>query len=117
MKFLVLIALLAGGAYFYMGNKEEFKINNYQDLLKKAEVEPVTMSEVKLGSNMLATFFCNDENFQKTGGSSVEKCLNTYNTFKSMCEDKIFVDLEQRVVSKDAVTKIAKRYTECVGIK
>ena len=120
MKFLALLIAIAGGAYFYMNgvdSKNEQQITSYQDLLRKAEVEPVSMEEVKLGSNMLATFFCNDESFQKSGGSTVKKCMDTYQGFKEMCEERIFPDLELDVVFKDKVKKTAKRYITCVGIQ
>lgn len=120
MKFLAFLAVIAGGIYFYMNGvnaKDEVQITNYQDLLNKVDVEPVSMGEIKLGSNMQATFFCNDESFQKSGGGSVQKCMDTYQGFKEMCEERIFTDMEQNITSKDQVTKIAKRYIACVGIR
>ncbi|WP_147378719.1 hypothetical protein [Motilimonas pumila] len=120
MKIIIFIAIIAATFYLHKNGylfKEEVQFSNYNELLAKVEEQPVTMEEVKKGSNMLATRLCNDEHFQETGGSSVKKCLKTYQNFKGMCEERIFTELEQLITTKDEIMRIAKRYVACVGIE
>lgn len=115
MKFIVLLGLFLGGMYFY-SNASSQHIANYQDLLAKAETSDVSLGEIKLGSNLLALQFCNDESYQTSGGKSVKECLKTYANMRGMCEQRIFKNDNEIIESKDQVVKIAKRYTACVGI-
>lgn len=115
MKFIVLLGLFLGGMYFY-SNASSQHIANYQDLLAKAETNDVSLGEIKLGSNLLALQFCNDESYQTSGGKSVKECLKTYANMRGMCEQRIFKNDNEIIESKDKVVKIAKRYTACVGI-
>ncbi|XQF90333.1 hypothetical protein ACOBV8_00560 [Pseudoalteromonas espejiana] len=84
--------------------------------LAKVDTGTVTIDEIKIGANKLATFFCNDESFQTSGGSSVEACTDKYLSFKSMCEDRIFGKEKTTFTNKNEVSALSKRFVACVGI-
>ncbi|WP_415753810.1 hypothetical protein [Pseudomonas leptonychotis] len=116
MKYIVLIILVAGGYYAYTSySKENISVDSYQALLQKVETTEVTLQEVKSGSNMLAEFFCNDSDFQKSGGSSVSSCLSKLNNYREMCESRIFENVPATFTTKEQVTAIAKSYAACTG--
>ncbi|SDA65797.1 hypothetical protein SAMN03159475_2666 [Pseudomonas sp. NFPP33] len=116
MKYIVLIILAAGGYYAYTNYaKENITVDSYQALLNKVEKTEVTLQEVKLGSNMLAEFFCNDSDFQKSGGSSVSSCISKLNNYREMCESRIFGSAPDSFTTKEQVTAIAKSYAACTG--
>jgi len=117
MKNLLILIVLTGGAYFYYSNQaEEISIDSYQALLAKVDAGSVTSEEVKLGANLLTTFFCNDVAFQTSGGGSVRACTDKYQAFKSICEGRIFGKENRSFTNKKEVTALVKRFTECAGI-
>ncbi|MDD0841648.1 hypothetical protein [Pseudomonas sp. Gutcm_11s] len=120
MKKLLLFLAVAGGGYYYYANHMQggiAPVDSYQALLKKVEASPVTRAEVMLGANDLATTFCNDVEFQRTGGSSVSECQSKFSNFKEMCESRVFGDAPETYSQKDEVTATAKTYVSCVGIR
>src|SRR5690606_12687486 len=104
MKYIILIIFAVGGYYAYtnyaVGN---ITVDSYQALLKKAETTEVTLQEVKTGSNMLVEFFCNDADFQKSGGSSVSACMSKLNSYRGMCESRIFNNAPATFTTKEQV--------------
>ena len=116
MKYIILIILAVGSYYAYTNYAvENITVDSYQALLKKVETTEVTLQEVKTGSNMLAEFFCNDAEFQKSGGSSVSACMSKLNNYREMCESRIFNDAPATFTTKEQVTTTAKSYVACTG--
>ena len=115
MKYLISILIVAGGYYYYQNNSSiEINVTDYESLLNKVETSDVTLDEVIFGANKLVGIFCNDADFQKSGGSSVKACLETFEDFKTMCEERVFEDAPNVFNSKEEVVKISKRYSLCV---
>ncbi|MES2820878.1 MAG: hypothetical protein V4812_18040 [Pseudomonadota bacterium] len=116
MKYIILIILVAGGYFAYTNySTDNTSVDSYQALLKKVEKTEVTLQEVKAGSNILAEFFCNDSDFQKSGGSTVSACQNRLNNYREMCESRVFGDAPTTFTTKEQVSAIAKSYASCTG--
>lgn len=93
MKYIIVIILAVGGFYAYKNHtKQDLIADNYPTLLKKVETTAVTLEEVKLGINKLAETFCNDPDYQRTGGSSVSACNDKLSNYREMCESRIFAN-------------------------
>lgn len=117
MKYLVLIILAAGAYYWYSNSQNvEIVVKSYPDLLKKAEAQSVNLNEVKEGAYLLAEFFCNDEEFQKSGRSSVQACMSRLNKWKDPCISRVFDEAPEIFTDKAEVVSYAKRYAACTGI-
>ncbi|SHM07106.1 hypothetical protein [Phytopseudomonas punonensis] len=116
MKYIILMVVAFGGYYAYKNYAvENITVDSYQALLKEVETTEVTLEEVKVGSNMLADFFCNDAGFQKSGGSSVTACMNKLNNYREICESRIFDNAPALFTTKEQVKATAKSYAACTG--
>ncbi len=116
MKYIILIMLAVGGYYAYTNYAvENITVDSYQALLRKVEATEVTQQEVKAGSIMLAEFFCNDAEFQKSGGSSVSACMSKLNNYREICESRIFNNAPATFTTKEQVVATAKSYVACTG--
>lgn len=117
MKKFLLLAVIGGAYYFYTINQGvEVNIASYQDLLKKAEVSDVSVEEVKKGSHLMVEFFCNDESFQISGGSSVTSCLENFNTLKESCDEEVFNSAPDTFTTKANVIATATLYNNCISV-
>lgn len=116
MKYIILIILVAGGFYTYANYPtENISVDSYQALLKKVGKTEVTLQEVKAGSDILAEFFCKDSGFQESGGSTVSSCLRKFNSYREMCESRVFGNAPATFTTKEQVVAIAKSYASCTG--
>ena len=120
MKKFLLLAVIGGAYYFYTIN-QSVEVNiasyqNYQELLKKAEVSDVSLEEVKKASHFLVGFLCNDESFQIAGGSSVTSCLENFNTLKESCDEEVFNSAPDTFTTKANVIATANLYNNCIGV-
>ena len=116
MKYVLLLALIVFGAYFYAENQNNPRsINTYQELLDKLDESAASVAEVKKGANLLAKYFCSDGDFQAAGGATEESCMAKYQDRRERCEKRLFPNGDAMFSNKTQVVQLVKRYTSCVG--
>ncbi len=115
MKYLLLIAIVFGGYKFY-DSQSVPSYTSWFEVVNKVEQEGVTLKEVIFGAHLLAKQLCNDESFQKQGGSSVKSCNDTYREKSPSCESLIFDGAPANFSLKKNVSSLAKEFITCVGI-
>jgi len=116
MKYLIILALAAGG-YFYFSNQQDSipEVKSWHTLVNNVENEGVYSTQVRQGVYILAQRFCNDASFQNSGGSSISSCKKSLNNLGQMCEDRIFKNAPSKYNSKSEVASLGKRFASCVG--
>ncbi|MDO6685419.1 MULTISPECIES: hypothetical protein [unclassified Agarivorans] len=116
MKYIILVVVVAGGIFLYSKKQPPtVVVSNHQELFLKLDSSSVSIDEVKEGAYSFSKFFCNDEEYQTSGGKSVTSCLAKYEDFKEMCADRIFPDSSASFSDKKQVMGLLSRYTKCVG--
>jgi len=115
MKYLIILALAAGG-YFYFSKLESknHEVKDWSSLVNSVEREGASLPQVKRGVHLLAQRLCNDASFQKSGGSSVVSCNESFKKLSVMCENRIFNNAPSKYESKSEVAALGKRFASCV---
>jgi len=116
LKYLLLIALLAGGYHFYtenQGTSEE--ITTSGQIFKKVETSGASLEEIQQGVYLFTASLCNDSYFQETGGSSTSICLSRLENRTNRCNASVFRNAPDMFHDKKEVEQMIRKFSSCIG--
>ncbi|WP_441003692.1 hypothetical protein [Pseudocolwellia agarivorans] len=119
MKYLLIIIVCAGAYYFY-SNKALIQPSTndleYTELIKHLKTKNVKASVLLNSAHKFAVDGCNDSEWLKIRGSNPKACNDRLNSFKDICAERIFPDLDVVIDGYEAANKMLSRYSECTGV-
>ncbi|MBU2881382.1 hypothetical protein KO525_03700 [Psychrosphaera sp. B3R10] len=119
MKYLLIVVICAGAYYFY-SNKASIQPSTndleYTELIKHLKTNNVKTSVLLSSAYKFAVDGCNDNEWLKIKGSNTQACNDRLNSFKDICAERIFPDMDIIVDGYDTANKMLKRYSECTGV-
>ncbi len=113
MKILLIIVLIFGGYYGYK-NYYSAKPTETSIAGRINSGVTVTAREIQVEAKKLAQFICNDEQFQKSIGSSATVCQETYANYEKTCERRVFPDGGKVISDTVSAKDLISRYRKCV---
>lgn len=119
MKYILILIICAGAYYGYSSKAStQVPVNEltYIELLKHIKTEDVQASILFNAAQKSAEDACNHTEWLKMKGSNTQECQNKLKAFKSMCEERVFPDLNKVINGYNSANKLLLRYSECTGV-
>ncbi len=119
MKYILLILICAGAYYGYTSQAStQVPVSEltYIELLKHIKTEDVKAEVLFKVAHKSAADGCYDYEWLKIRGSDTQMCNDKLSTYKSMCTERIFPNLDKLIIGYNAADKLLKRYSECTGV-
>mgnify|MGYP006124156849 FL=1 len=115
LKFILLIVLAAGGYYGYQNHYKSEPVSKDGSLVEIINSNGyISAGEILNKSQNVVDFTCKDDEILKTWGSNSQECHERITNFQSMCESRIFPDVNARITDPKAAGKLYSRYADCL---
>ncbi len=119
MKNILLLILTLTAYYLYTNqsrqNFSKEKPNSIQDVILKLGTSQVSASEIIEGSSAFALELCDDTSYQLAGGETPSSCHAKFKSFKTMCAERIFPEVDKAFSGEKEVSPLIERFVNCVG--
>jgi hypothetical protein len=116
MKYLVLLALIGGGYYFYMDSNKQTLERPYGSYdINNLSQNPIPKAAQLEGDKFYAkSYACNEIDFQKFSSKSAAECQSYVESNHETCKIQSLLAMPDLAYSKEEIEINGKPYLNCV---
>ena len=113
MKKVFVVIMLSVG-FYYLYSKYFYSIDEKNLPARLQNGETITVGEFLASASEYVDYLCGNDIVQSKNGGNKMQCLERYERFKTMCEERIFPNTNLKIEDIDSFNKYSIRYVNCV---